>query len=106
MSYPASFFTDEIIKTEVKLADGNSYPLWVKELSAIDKQIWAEALSSSNHEEKRQGMAKVIASCLVNEDGSSAVTVEQATKLKDTVLLAMLSAISKNSSKAEKQKKG
>jgi hypothetical protein len=86
----ALFVSETIHEREITLGDGTKHVLHFKEVSAAD---FRKLQTAKNDEQADLAASKVIAASLCNADGTSAVTVEEAGKLKQGVRLALSLAI-------------
>ena len=88
-----SLFAGEALhKREVDVG-GKTIELWFKELPAVDF-IHFHALTSSDDKDARAGAAaRLVASCVVNPDGTQAMTYEKALTLKTKPLNAIFAAV-------------
>ena len=86
------FVGSDLHKRDVEIG-GKSHELWFKELPAVDF-IRFHALTSSADENARAGAAaKLIAACVVNPDGTQAMSHEKALTLKTQPLNAIFAAV-------------
>lgn len=89
-----SFFVSTAVQErEVELPDGNKHTLYFKELTASDIARYVNALNSKDEEVQISANAKLLAQSLCNADGSEVVNIEQAAKLRPSVIGAMLEAV-------------
>ncbi|MCX5592796.1 hypothetical protein [Alcaligenes endophyticus] len=88
---PSSVITDdmfasgEVIEHPVKLGDGSVRTLYFKELEAIEWKRHMEAENSKDKKVREGASARLIARSLVERDGSRALTIAQAARLKPAV---------------------
>ena len=86
------FVGSDLHKRDVEIG-GKTHELWFKELPAVDF-IRFHSLTSSADEDVRAGAAaKLIAACVVNPDGSPAMSHEKALTLKTKPLNAIFAAV-------------
>lgn len=94
MALDASFFvTDTIHEKKVKLGDGSEHTLHFKELPAVVFNKYLNGLRSDDEDVRAAAAIPVIVASLVNADGSQALTVEEAARLKPGPLFAITNAI-------------
>jgi hypothetical protein len=86
----ALFVSETIHEREITLGDGSKHVLHFKEISAAD---FRKLQTSKNDEQADAAASKVIAQSVCNPDGSPALTVDEASKLKQGVRLAISLAI-------------
>jgi hypothetical protein len=87
----ALFISDTVHPREITLGDGNKHALHFREISAAD--IRRLHVNKGSEEQYELAVSKVIAASLCNPDGTDALTVEEAGKLKQGVRLAITLAI-------------
>ncbi len=86
------FAGSDLHKRDVDVG-GKTVELWFKELPAVDF-IRFHALTSSADENVRAGAAaKLISACVVNPDGTAAMSYDKALTLKTKPLNAIFSAV-------------
>ena len=86
------FAGSDLHKRDVDVG-GKTVGLWFKELPAVDF-IRFHSLTSSADEDVRAGAAaKLIAACVVNPDGTQAMSCDKAMTLKTKPLNAIFSAV-------------
>lgn len=78
---------------QVTLADGTVHTLHFKELPASVFRGYFNVLRGTDEAAKARALAELIASSLVNEDGTPALTAEQATLLKSPAEAAITEAL-------------
>lgn len=89
-----SFFVDGIAqKREVELPDGKKHNLYFKEASAIAFRKFRLAEDSTDPDVRAGSISILIAASLCNEDGSAAITIEQAHSLKAAPMAAIFSQV-------------
>lgn len=89
-----SFFVSEAVhEKEVALGDGSKHIIYFKELPAIEYSKFHIAQSSLDDDVKAGSIAKLIAASLCDKDGKSAITYEQAIKLKPEPMNAIFVAL-------------
>lgn len=87
------FVGSDVHSRQVEVAAGKTVELWFKELPAVDF-IRFHSHNASQDEHVRAGAAAMlIAACLVNPDGTQAMTYEKALKLKSKPLNAIFAAV-------------
>lgn len=87
------FVSDVIVSKQVKLSDGSEHKLFFKEIPAVEFRKFYIAEQSSDDEVKANSMAKLITASLCNEDGTPAITLKQALRLKGSAMNGIVSAI-------------
>lgn len=87
------FASDEVIKKSVALPDGKTHTLYFKEPSAKSFRKFSLLEHSDDEDEKAGSLAYLIAECLCEPDGSPAITVEEAMRLKPMVMVAIFNAV-------------
>lgn len=86
------FAGSDLHKRDVDVG-GVTVELWFKELPAVDF-IRFHSLTSSSDEDVRAGAAaKLIAACVVNPDGTAAMSYDKALTLKTKPLNAIFAAV-------------
>ena len=91
--YAAFFVSAEVHRRTVKLGDGSEHVLFFKELPAVSYRKFQIAEQSDDEDVRAGSVAKLISECLCEEDGSKAMTYEQALKLKGPVQSELLSVV-------------
>lgn len=87
------FAGSDLHSRKVEVAPGKTVELWFKELPAVDF-IRFHSLTSAESEDVRAGAAaKLVAACVVNPDGTQAMTYEKALTLKTKPLNAIFQAV-------------
>ena len=87
------FAGTDLHEREVEVAKGRKITLWFKELPAVEF-LRFHALTTSKDEDVSLGAsARLISACVVNPDGSQAMTYEKALTLKNRPLNVILSAV-------------
>lgn len=87
---PESFFVSgKIHKRAVKLPNGEKHDMFFKELSQPEFMRFYITENSLDENVRITSFAKLISSCLCNEDGSVAMTFEQACQLNTTASTAI-----------------
>lgn len=79
------FASGEVIEHPIKLGDGSVRTLYFKELEAVEWKRHMEAENSKDKKVRDVSSARLIARSLVERDGSRALTVAQAARLKPAV---------------------
>jgi hypothetical protein len=94
MSLDASLFVgSELHQRTVKLPDGSEHVMHFKELPATAFRSFHIAEQSQDEAVQVGSMAKLIAACLCNPDGTPAVTYAQALQLKTAPSRAIFSEV-------------
>jgi hypothetical protein len=105
MTLAASFFVStEIHQKEVELADGEKHTLYFKELPHVEVRQFQLNELSEDHDVRVLSMARLIAASLCEADGKPAVTVEQATQLKASVVSKLMQVITDVNAAAQKKR--
>ncbi|MDM0024075.1 phage tail assembly chaperone family protein, TAC [Variovorax saccharolyticus] len=91
--YEAFFVSAQVHERKITLADGSEHSLFFKELPASIYRKFQIAEQSDDEDVRAGSMAKLISSSLCEEDGSEAMTYEQALKLKASAANALLDAV-------------
>lgn len=89
----ALFISDTVHPREITLGDGTKHELHFREISAADIRR-LQMVGKGGEAQQELAVSKVIAASLCNPDGSDALTVEEAGKLKQGIRLAITLAIS------------
>jgi len=89
----SGFASNEAVERDVVLGDGNKHKLHFKQVTDIDFRRYLFAQRDEDPEVRLQAISQLIATCLVNEDGSPGITKEQAYKLKPKVSSALFAAL-------------
>ncbi|MFW8567073.1 hypothetical protein [Orrella sp. 11846] len=89
----AFFVSDTIHEREVELADGSKHKLYFKEVPAGAYRRFAFDTESDKEQVRIDAMARLVTASLVTPDGKSAITFEQAKKLKAAPMLSIFLAI-------------
>jgi hypothetical protein len=87
------FVTDHLHERAVELADGSKHVLHFREVSSAVMRRYQMAENSANEDVRVSSMAVLIASSVVNPDGTPAMDVERAQKLKPQVTNALMREI-------------
>ena len=87
------FVSTEVVEREVELPDGKKHKLFFKELTAADIARYVNALNSVDEEVRVMANPKLLSLSLCEADGKEAITVEQALKLKPSVIGPLLDAL-------------
>lgn len=81
-----SLFLSEVVnKRTITLPDGTEHDLYFKEASSAVFRAYWRANGAEDLDEQEIAAARLIAASLINPDGTPAITVERAAKLKPTV---------------------
>ena len=91
----ASLFVSEtdVHKREVRLPSGSVHTLWFRDLTQKDFRDFRKGNASKDEDEREAASARLVARSLCEPDGSDALTLEQALKLKPAALLAIQNAV-------------
>lgn len=90
----SSFFVStEVQKRTVELPDGQKHELFFKEIPAIDFRRFSLAEQSDNEDVRASSLAKLICASLCNEDGTQAITFEQALNLKASAMNSIFAEV-------------
>ena len=87
------FVSDEIVAREVELPDGKKHKLYFKEPSAAAYRKYGIAEKSEDADVRAGSISHLIAACLVEPDGTPAITYERACNLKPAAMMAIYYAI-------------
>ena len=79
MSIYAQFTTQGggVIEREAEFPDGTKAPVYFRKCAHVDFEKWRHAEQSDNPANVERGKQIFIAACLVNQDGSRAMTDEE-----------------------------
>ncbi|MNL26968.1 hypothetical protein D3C87_1485320 [compost metagenome] len=91
--YTSFFVSTEIHKKEVELADGSKHWLHFRELPSSEYRKFQIAERSDDEDVRAGSMAKLIAASMCEEDGTPAMTYEEALRLKPGPCNAFFTAI-------------
>lgn len=91
--YAGFFVSDEIRERKVELADGTEHVLFFKELPAVEFRKFGLAERSEDDEVRSEAIVRLIAASLCESDGTPAMTIEQARKLKSHVASSLFEAV-------------
>jgi hypothetical protein len=89
------FVGDGIEEMDVQLADGTTHKMYFKEYSGVTFARYALAAQSKNIEQRSLAMAMLISASVCNPDGTLALTLDQASKLKPEGMTALFAAVLK-----------
>lgn len=87
------FASTELHSREIDLFDGEKHTFLFRELTSAQFRKYVLIESSGSFDQKAENVADLISISLVDEDGSQALTKEQASKLKPKVSVAIYSHI-------------
>lgn len=87
------FVSEQLHERTVELADGSKHVLHFREVSSAAMRKYQIAESSADEEVRVSSMAVLIASSVVNPDGTPAMDVDKAQKLKPQVTNALMREI-------------
>ncbi|WP_064746810.1 hypothetical protein [Lysobacter antibioticus] len=94
MSLPDSFFVSPGVQArQVKLADGSSHTIHFKQLPAVDFLAVMDATDASTSEARNRGIAMLLVKGVCNADGSQAMTIDQAMKLRAGPMRSLYDAL-------------
>lgn len=109
------FVSDTIHERKVALADGTKHKMYFKELPHVHFRQYAldnspyegdpddDAAIEAHEQARLHSMARLVCAGLTDKNGASAITFEQAKKLKPGPLVAIFNAIQEvNSSRPKK----
>jgi hypothetical protein len=89
-----SFFVSSTVqKRTVELPDGKKHDLFFKEIPAVEFRRFSLAEQSDDENVRIGSIAKLICVSLCNEDGSPAITFEQAMMLKAGAMNAIFGQV-------------
>lgn len=89
----SGFSSGEAVAREVVLGDGEKHTLHFKQVTDLEFRRYLNAQRSEDSEERLQALSQLIASSLVNEDGTPGITKEDAYRLKPRVSTALFAAV-------------
>jgi hypothetical protein len=81
VSYDRFLISDEIITLPAKFGDGTEADTYWKKCAHVDFERWREAETSDNPAKTERGKQQFIAACLVNQDGTRAISDKDSIKL-------------------------
>lgn len=88
------FVSAEVREKKVRLANGAEHVLYFKDLTQAAFSAWQNARKSAEGEDETiRASAEMVAQCLCEKDGTPALTVDDALRLKPAVMLAIRTAI-------------
>lgn len=90
---PTNFISDELHVRSVVLADGKPHDIHFREVDAATYQRFLATVRSKDDEERAMAVPALIAASVRNPDGSQAMTVEKAAKLKPAVSTALANIV-------------
>lgn len=94
MSLDDSLFVGaDIHARQVEVAPGKTVELWFKELPAVDFMRFHTQNSSEDEAIRSGAAALLVAACVVNPDGTPAMTHQRALQLKSKPLNAIFAAV-------------
>lgn len=89
-----SFFVSSTVqKRTVELPDGKKHDLFFKEIPAVEFRRFSLAEQSDDENVRIGSIGKLICVSLCNEDGSPAITFEQAMMLKANAMNAIFAQV-------------
>ena len=88
----SNFVDQDIIEKDVELGDGEMHSLKFKRLSGVEYYAYAQTQHHGDEDQKVKGIARLVSVSLVDDDGNRLLSIEQAMRLKDTVLNNLLAA--------------
>lgn len=90
---PANFISDALHVRPVVLADGKPHDIHFREVDAATYQRFLATVRSKDDDERAMAVPALIAASVRNPDGSQAMTVEKAAKLKPAVSTALANIV-------------
>lgn len=81
MNYAKFLISDEIITLPAKFGDGTEADTYWKKCAHVDFERWRLAEKSDDLAKTERGKQQFIAACLVNQDGTRAITDKDSVKL-------------------------
>lgn len=87
------FVSDQIHEREVELSDGRKHRLHFRELPVVEFRRFHLAEASGDEDARANSLAKLIAASVVEPDGTPALTVKDAARLRPDAANAILAAI-------------
>lgn len=87
------FVSTEIQARTVELSDGKKHELFFKEIPAVEFRRFSLAEQSEDEDVRIGSIAKLICVSLCNQDGSPAISLEQAITLKADAMNAIFSQV-------------
>jgi hypothetical protein len=91
--YDSFFVSEQVHERKVTLADGSEHVLYFKEVPATVYRKFLHAEQSEDEDVRASSLAKLISASMCEEDGSPAMTFEQAKQLKAGVSGALMDAV-------------
>lgn len=89
------FITQQVHQRKIELGDGKEHTIYLKELTNVQWRRHALVESNGTNEERADEVARLVSQCMVNADGSQAVTFEEAVTLKTSIVIHLFDAIKK-----------
>jgi hypothetical protein len=87
------FISGEVHKRSVTLPNGEAHELFFKEIPAVEFRRFSLAEQSEDENIRVGSISKLICASLCNEDGSSAITFEQAMQLNAPAMNAIFEQV-------------
>lgn len=87
------FVSGEVHKRAVKLPNGETHDLFFKEIPATEFRRFSLSEQSPDEDVRISSIGKLICASLCNEDGSAAITLEQAMKLNAPAMNAIFEQV-------------
>lgn len=91
--YESFFVSPEVHERKVTLGDGAEHVLYFRELPAREFRLYAIAQRSEDEASQVDAMDRLIAACMCEQDGSAAMSLEDARRLKPHVSAALFEAV-------------
>ncbi len=91
--YESFFVSSEVHERKITLGDGSEHVLHFRELPAADFRRYAIAQRSDDEAARVDAMDRLVAACLCEVDGSPAMSLEEARRLKPHVSAALFEAV-------------
>jgi hypothetical protein len=86
------FVSEEVHERKVTL-NKQEVTLWFKEIPAVEFRKYFLIEQGDDIEKQSENMARLIAFSLCNEDGTKAITLDQAKKLKPNAMIALFKEV-------------
>jgi hypothetical protein len=85
--------TDEIHKKDIVLGDGKKRTMYFREMDTVAFRKFQIAEGSADEDERAAAIPRLVAASLCEPDGSPALTLAEAKRLKPKVSNALMAAI-------------
>ena len=89
------FVTQKVHLRKIKLGDGKEHDIYLKELTNVQWRRHLLVETNGTNEERAGEVALLVSQCLVNADGTQAVSFEDAQNIKTSIVIFMFDAIKK-----------